>query len=114
MGLVDRPHMTDGIAASLEAVPVAPAFPCPKCGAESRSHGEAPRHDESERICSGALCREVQPCPEEVARVSESDSRPRFPCMACGRETKLHKAGRSGVSIARVCSVSNCRHIFTP
>jgi hypothetical protein len=105
--MFDRQHTTDGIAASLEAVPVAPAFPCPKCGAESRPHGEAPRYDENERICSAATCRKVQSAPEEV-----TTGGPRFPCAECGRETKQYKAGRSGEAVERACS--KCRNIFTP
>lgn len=108
--MFDRQHTTDGISASLEAVPVAPVFPCPKCGAESRPHGEAPRHDESERICSATTCRKVQPAPEEEVATGG----PRFPCAQCGRETKQHKSGRSGQPTERVCSSSNCRNIFTP
>jgi hypothetical protein len=104
----DRSRTTDVISASLEAELVPPVFPCPKCGAESRAHGEAPRHDESERICSAATCRKVQSRPEEVIGGAA-----RFPCAECGRETKQYMAGRSGLSAERVCSNTGCRNIFS-
>jgi hypothetical protein len=107
MAANDRTHMTDGISASLEAEVVPPSYPCPKCGAESRPHGEGPRHDESERICSAATCRKVQPAPKEVIGGAA-----RFPCAACGRETKQYRSGRAGQPTERVCSNTSCRNIF--
>ena len=112
--MLDRPHMTDGISASLEAVPVPPKFPCPECGSETREHGKAPRHDESERICSSPVCREIQPAPEEIVHTSPGDERPRFPCAKCGRETKVYRAGRIAAPMQRVCSNIDCRKIFDP
>lgn len=109
----DRQHMTDGVSASLEWEPTPPKFPCPDCGAETREHGEAPRQDESVRICSAAACRHVQRACEEIERNGPSDERPRFPCSECGRETKVYKAGRiEGAPRERVCSNAMCRQVI--
>lgn len=107
MAAKDKAHMSDAISAGLATEIVPPSFPCPKCGAESRPHGEAPRHDESQRICSAAMCRKVQAAPKE-----DPTGAVRFPCAECGRETKLYQSGRSGDALDRVCSTANCRNIF--
>lgn len=113
MSANDRAQVSDAISVSLEAVPVAPVYPCPNCGAESREHGEAPRHDESQRICSSAPCRKIQPAPEENAGKLNADGVfIRFPCAECGKETKLYQSGRAGVTAQRVCSNATCRNIF--
>lgn len=106
--------MVDAVSASLEVEAVPPSFPCPKCGAESREHGQAPQHDESERICSAAMCREVQPAPEEnvTGKLNADNVFIRYPCAKCGRETKPYRSGRAGRSAQRVCSSASCRKIF--
>lgn len=111
MGLTDKQHMTDGVSASLEADAVAASYPCPDCGAESRAHGEAARYDESDRICSAASCRKIQPAPEEV---ESDDGSPRFPCAECGRETKVYQSGRIAAPQQRVCSNDSCGTVFDP
>lgn len=110
----DRAHMTDAVSASLEVEAVPAQFPCPKCGAESRPHGQAPQHDESQRICSSALCRKVQPSPAEnvTGKLTADGVFIRFPCAACGKETKLYRSGRAGAATERVCSNASCRNIF--
>lgn len=116
MGARDRAHMTDAVLASLEVEAVPAQFPCPTCGAESRSHGEAPRYDESERICSSALCRKVQPSPPEnvTGKLTADGVFIRFACAECGKETKLYRSGRAGDAAERVCSNAACRNIFKP
>jgi predicted RNA-binding Zn-ribbon protein involved in translation (DUF1610 family) len=107
----DHQHMTDGISASLEAEAVTPAHPCPTCGAESRDYGEAPLYDDSDRICSAASCRKVQPAPQEV---ESDDGSPRFPCAECGRETKEFRSGKIEAPKKRVCSNDSCGFVFDP
>jgi len=109
MSFVDRQQMTDAATASVETAPVSPKFPCPKCGAESRAHGEARRHDESLRVCSSPPCRLVQVVEEVTALTSDA---PRFPCAKCGKETKVRQSGRAVDSVERVCSALTCRNIF--
>lgn len=106
--------MTDAVSASLEVEAVPARFPCPKCGAESREHGQASQHDESERICSSALCRKVQPSPAEnvTGKLTADGVFIRFPCAACGKETKLYRSGRAAAATERVCSNASCRNIF--
>jgi predicted RNA-binding Zn-ribbon protein involved in translation (DUF1610 family) len=105
---------TDGLEAALVIEAVAPKHPCPKCGNESSPHGEPAWHDENERICSSDACRKVQPAPEEVVPVDvNADNPPRFPCVDCKRETKVHRSGRKAAqSVERVCL--DCRTIFKP
>lgn len=119
---VDKTGVRDAITASLETEPTDPIYPCPDCGSETRPHGEAPRDDSTDRICSASDCRTKQPAPPEVPRSSPSDERPRFPCQAmidrdgkgeapCGRETKLIARGKTGVTTKRICSRPDCRRI---
>lgn len=110
----DRTHMMDGVSASLEADPVPPKFPCPECGSESREYGEAERHDESQRICSSAVCREVQPAPKEVEVGVADEYGARFPCAKCGKETKVYQSGKIDTPRQRVCSNATCKNVFSP
>lgn len=109
---VDKVHMKDAISASLTRTRTEPVQPCPDCGAETRPHGEAPRETSTDRICS--VCRTVQAAMPEVPRVGPGDDRPRFPCGKCGpgRETKVHKAGKTGPNTKRICVRPTCKKII--
>ena len=113
MPITDCEKARDTVSASLEVEAVPAKFPCPKCGAESREHGQAPQHDESQRICSSAPCRKVQAARAENSKLNADNVLIRFPCDACGKETKLYRSGRVGQTAERVCSSASCRNIFT-
>jgi predicted RNA-binding Zn-ribbon protein involved in translation (DUF1610 family) len=116
----DKVHMRDTLGVQLTRERTEPVHPCPDCGAETRPHGEAPRETGTERICSS--CKHVQPTMAEVPRIGPGDQRPRFPCsnvikrdgkeQVCGRETKVHKAGRTGATTKRICVRPTCQKII--
>lgn len=108
----DNAHVQDVLSAGLTHVRTEPIYPCPDCGAETRVHGEAPRETSTERICSSATCKMIQPAMTEVQRVTPNDQRPRFPCAGCGRETKVHKSGRTGETTKRICVRPSCQRII--
>ena len=104
--------MTDGLEAAIEHDAASPRFPCPKCGAESRQHGEPALYDASERICSSEICRKVQPAPAENVIRQAGEEYVRYPCAHCGKETKTHRSGRREICTGRICV--SCRHEFHP
>ena len=105
----DRAQLRDELTASLERVPVDPVNPCPRCGSESRVHRDAERIESTERVCSKADCRKVQPAPTEQPSINGS---PRFPCAECGRETKEHRGPVFKPSAERICTNAECGEIF--
>lgn len=113
MGFKDNVHFDDRLRVSLETEPVAPRFPCPECGSETKPHGERTHEGDATRICSGPLCRSVQPAPNKVPRSGPGDDRPWYPCAQCGRETLVHHVANSVQSKQRVCSAPDCRTIVT-
>lgn len=109
--IADKPQVVDSIQVSLETEPTDPIFPCPKCGAETKEHGEAEREEGGKRICSSALCRKVQPKIKETLK--QINGRVvRFPCRSCGCETKVYKDGKIDVVKQRICSNKSCKNII--
>lgn len=119
----DEAEVRDAVTASLETEVKDAVVPCPKCTAETKPYGEAPRASEDKRICSS--CRTVSSTIKESAL---GGGTPRFPCEAmvkvtnratgktavqkCGRETKVKASGITGPAPSRKCSHSDCGHIF--
>ena len=60
----DEMQTTDSIEVAIDTSTVAPKYPCPKCGKESKEHNvfddspEGPKQVKGARICSDRSCRE--------------------------------------------------------
>lgn len=113
MSFDDSAHFRDALRVSLETERVAAAAPCPKCGAETKAHGERTHEGDDTRICTGPVCRAINRGIVEVPRNGPGDDRPRFPCQKCGKETLVHHTSTPMQSRQRVCSAPRCRTIVT-
>lgn len=110
MGITDKPQVVDSVLATIETEPTDPIFPCPECGSETKSYGEAERESSGQRICSSAVCRKVQPKTKEMLK-QINNRIVKFSCRDCGCETKVYKDGKIDVVKQRICSNKSCRYI---
>lgn len=111
MSILDNVETPDQILVSIETTPKDPVYPCPKCGSETKLHGEPELHNTEERICSSDLCRTIQSgIKEELKMINGRVTR--FACRTCGHETKIYKDGKKHLVETRICSNPNCLNII--
>lgn len=109
MGVRDEAHVIDVLSASITRERTEPIWPCSDCGAETRLHKDTPCKPRiEERICS--VCRLIQSAMPEVECVDRG--RPRFPCVACSRETKPYGLQEVSTTAKRICVRPSCKKIM--